>query len=98
MGLGWIIGEEILYTKDNQQKLIRYENCSAKNDACALQISVDILTALSSTKTVKAGGGNLTKDYDILLSLLEKNYQVKKEWRVEANIIERTFTTETEND
>ena len=94
MGLGWILGEEILYTKDNSQKLIRFESCQAINEGCALQISVDSLTALSSKKTVTAGGGNLTKDYEILLSLLEKNYQVKKEWRMDANIIERTYSTE----
>lgn len=33
-----------------------------------------------------AGGGNLEQDYKILLSFLEKNFEVKSEWRREAGV------------
>ena len=36
---------------------------------------------MSSQRSVIGGGANLTKDYQILLSFLEKNFQVKSNWR-----------------
>ncbi len=35
-----------------------------------------------------AGGGNLEADYKILVSFLEKNYEVKNEWRKEKGLLE----------
>ena len=45
MGLGWILGEEILFNKSTTKaKLVRHEKCSSINDACVLQMSVEDLT------------------------------------------------------
>jgi len=35
-----------------------------------------------------AGGGNLEKDYRILLSFLEKNFEVKSAWRKDKGLLE----------
>ena len=35
-----------------------------------------------------AGGGNLENDYKILLSFLEKNFEVKSNWRKEKGLLE----------
>lgn len=83
MGLGWILGEEILFS-NNKQKLLRYEKCTSINDACVLQLSLADLSKMSSSKM--GGGGSLKNDYKILVSYLEKNFEVKNEWRVKAGI------------
>jgi len=44
-------------------------------------MSVDDLVTIASTKATTGGGGMLLKDYDILLSFLEKNFDVKNDWR-----------------
>lgn len=44
---------------------------------------------MSTQKHVTAGGGNLEQDYKILLSFLEKNYEVKCNWRKEKGLLER---------
>jgi hypothetical protein len=36
LGLGWTIGEEILYTDSDDEKILRYENCVAIDQACIL--------------------------------------------------------------
>jgi hypothetical protein len=77
MGVGWIIGEEILYTKDNNQKIVRHEQCSALNDACVLQVSFETLSKMIIAKSVIGGGGNLKLDYELLCSFMRKNYEVK---------------------
>ena len=33
------------------------------------------------------GGANLTKDYQILLSFLEKNFEVKSNWRASKGLL-----------
>lgn len=76
MGLGWTIGEEILY--DERADLTRTESCiAASKGACVLRVGINDLVTMSSTKAAIGGGGMLTKDYEILLSFLEKNYEVK---------------------
>jgi hypothetical protein len=35
-----------------------------------------------------AGGGNLEQDYRILLSFLEKNFEVKSAWRKDKGLLE----------
>lgn len=82
IGLGWTVGEEILYGEDDDDKeIIRLENCLSIGHSCLLQVSVDDLVCMATPKPVTAGGGNLEKDYKILLSFLEKNYEVKSAWR-----------------
>ena len=34
-----------------------------------------------------AGGGNLEQDYKILLSFLEKNFEVKSAWRKDKGLL-----------
>ena len=36
MGLGWTIGEEILYSDNDDEEIMRMENCVAINQACIL--------------------------------------------------------------
>jgi len=43
---------------------------------------------MSTNKTCIGGGGALNTDYKILLSFLEKNYEVKTEWRRESGLLE----------
>lgn len=42
---------------------------------------------MSTQKHVMAGGGNLEQDYRIVLSFLEKNYEVKQQWRDETGLL-----------
>ena len=48
VGLGWTIGEEILYSDDNESEILRLENCVSINKACILQVSVDDLVCMST--------------------------------------------------
>lgn len=76
LGLGWTIGEEILY--DEKSAMMRMESCiTTSKGACVLRVSINDLAAMSSQKAAIGGGGMLIKDYEILLSFLEKNYEVK---------------------
>ena len=71
IGLGWTIGEEILYgSRVDQKSLQRHENCVSLNDSCLLQISIDDLITMSTQKATIGGGGMLVKDYETLLSFL----------------------------
>ena len=40
-------------------------------------MTIDDLVTMSSTKATIGGGGMMLKDYEILLSFLEKNFDVK---------------------
>jgi hypothetical protein len=86
MGLGWTIGEEILYSEEDDAAILRLENCVAINQACILQVSVDDLVCMSTQKHVMGGGSNLENDYKIILSFLEKNYEVKSGWRKDKGL------------
>lgn len=44
---------------------------------------------MSTQKQVMAGGGNLEQDYKILLSFLEKNFEVKSSWRKAKGLLDR---------
>ena len=84
MGIGWTIGEEILYGTSTTASIERHENCHSVNDSCLLQITVDDLAAMSKLKEDTGDGGAaaaLTEDYEILIGFLEKNYDVKNGWR-----------------
>lgn len=87
IGLGWTIGEEILYGEDDQKEILRLENCTSMNQSCLLQCSVDDLVCMSTQKHVTAGGGNLEQDYKVLLSFLEKNFEVKSKWRQDKGLL-----------
>jgi hypothetical protein len=52
---------------------------------------------MSTQKHVTAGGGNLEQDYRILISFLEKNYEVKSEWRKDKGLLERVREEEEED-
>ena len=81
VGLGWTVGEEILYGDEDEKEILRLENCVSLGHSCLLQSSVEDLVYMASQKHVTAGGGNLEQDYKILLSFLEKNFEVKSNWR-----------------
>lgn len=86
MGIGWTIGEEILYGTTNRRSILRHETCHSVDESCLLQITVDDLVTMSSQKAAIGGGGFLVQDYEILLSFLEKNYDVKNSWRREQGL------------
>ena len=88
LGLGWTIGEEILYSEDDSKEIFRNENCVSINQSCLLQISVDDFICMATQKHVMAGGGNLEQDYRIILSFLEKNFEVKTAWRREKGLLD----------
>jgi hypothetical protein len=46
---------------------------------------------------VTAGGGNLEQDYRILLSFMEKNFEVKSGWRRGVGLLERVREEEESN-
>lgn len=50
-------------------------------------VNLNDMAAMSSQKATIGGGGMLIKDYEILLSFLEKNYEVKQEWRKSMGIV-----------
>ena len=43
---------------------------------------------MATPKPVTAGGGNLEQDYKVLLSFLEKNFEVKSQWRKEKGLLD----------
>jgi len=59
IGLGWTIGEEILYGDEDEKEILRLENCFSLGHSCMLQCSVEDLVCMSNQKHVTAGGGNL---------------------------------------
>jgi hypothetical protein len=59
LGLGWTIGEEILYSDENDREIMRLENCQSIGNSCLLQVSIEDLVNMSTQKHVMAGGGNL---------------------------------------
>jgi hypothetical protein len=48
IGLGWTIGEEILYGEDDDKEILRLENCTSVGHSCLLQCSVDDLVCMST--------------------------------------------------
>ena len=85
-GLGWTIGEEILFHKDETEPLKRMETVVAVGKACLLQMKVTELNELCHGGKV-GGGATLRKDYDTLMSFLGSNYETKTDWRKNAGII-----------
>ena len=81
------MGEEILYGDDNETEILRLENCESINHSCLLQVQVEDLICMATQKHVMAGGGNLEQDYKILLSFLEKNFEVKSAWRKDKGLL-----------
>ena len=73
MGLGWTIGEEIIFSKADPVK--RFETVRAVGPACLIQLKVSDLESLSKPSKMKAGGASFKKDYDILMSFLVQNYE-----------------------
>ena len=99
MGIGWILGEEILYSEDNTAQIIRLEKCEALVDTCVLTFKVQDLINMAEKKAGTGGGGTLKPDYQILLSFLEQNFEVKTKWRRDAGILEQAIkeTSDSEN-
>ena len=86
LGLGWTIGEEILY--DEKNAMMRTESCiTTSKGACVLRVGINDLAAMSNQKAAIGGGGMLIKDYEVLLSFLEKNYEVKQHWRRTMGVV-----------
>lgn len=42
---------------------------------------------MAKANAVVGGGGTLKPDYELMLSFTEKNYEVKKRWRIDAGLI-----------
>ena len=99
MGIGWTLGEEILYSEDNNAQIIRMEKCEALSDACVLTLKVQDLINMAEKKAATGGGGTLKPDYQILLSFLEKNFDCKNQWRQDAGILDQQIkeTSDSEN-
>ena len=74
----------MLYDVD---EAFRLENCECVKGSGLLQLSLQDFVAMSTQKHVMAGGGNLEQDYRIVLSFLEKNYEVKQQWRDETGLL-----------
>jgi len=47
LGLGWTIGEEILYSEDDE-KIMRLENCISIGNSCLLQVNIDDFICMST--------------------------------------------------
>lgn len=48
LGLGWTVGEEILYGDDNDSEILRLENCISVNNSCLLQVQVEDLITMAT--------------------------------------------------
>lgn len=70
-GLGWTIGEEVLFHKGEGVK--RLETIRARSSACLLQLKVSDLEGISQVKR----SAFLQRDYEILMSLFVQNYTAK---------------------
>ena len=68
VGLGWTIGEEILFSKSEEVK--RLETVRAVSDACLVQLKVSDLESMAKPNKTQAAGSSFKKDYDILMSFL----------------------------
>ena len=66
VGIGWTIGEEILFSKADPVK--RFETVRAIGAACLIQIKVVDLESMAKPSKMKAGGASFKADYDILMS------------------------------
>eukprot|EP00347_Sterkiella_histriomuscorum_P024136 403332185 len=81
MIVGHTLGEEVVF--DQAQPLFRYESCIASEDEDGglLQINADIIHQMKDYKQKLGGGTSLRKDYQILMGVLNQNYQIKQQWR-----------------
>jgi len=90
-GLGWTIGEEILFHEPEEdggppQPLKRMETVVAHGPACLLQLKIADLTDMLSGGKI-GGGATMQKDYDTLMSFLTSNYETKTNWRKNVGIL-----------
>ena len=67
-GLGWTIGEEILFHKSEPVK--RLETVRAKSEACLLQLKIADLESMSNYNVKQAAGQSFKPDYNILMGFL----------------------------
>ncbi|CDW77034.1 UNKNOWN [Stylonychia lemnae] len=82
IALGQTLGEEIIFQET--QPVVRKESCISDEDAGLLQMNVDDLHAMNNYRQKKGGGISMIKDYQVLLDILEQNYQEKSELRKQA--------------
>lgn len=68
VGLGWTIGEEILFHRADPVK--RLETVRARNEACLLQLKVTDLESMSKPNVKQAAGQSFKADHDILMGFL----------------------------
>lgn len=66
--LGWTIGEEVLFTK--QEAFKRLETVRSIKESCLLQLKVSDLELMAKPTKNQAGGYSYKTDYDILMSFL----------------------------
>ena len=85
VSLGWTIGEEVLFTKQDPCK--RMETVRAVKEACLLQLKVSDLEIMAKPNKMQAGGSSFKADYDILMSFLVQNYETKQGWRKELGLL-----------
>jgi len=86
-GLGWTIGEEILYMEG---ALKRLETVVAQGHACLLQLKVQDLENMIAQDIKLGGGATLKNDYEVLRSFLGSNYDTKTVWRKDVGIIPKS--------
>lgn len=69
MGLGWIVGEEVIFHQGSS-KLVRHEMCRAITEACVLQLGIPDFKQMSSSSAKIGGGASFEKDYSLLYKYL----------------------------
>ena len=72
VGLGWTIGEEILFSKADP--IMRQETVVATSEACLLQLKVSDLEGMGKNK-LGGGGASFKADYEVLMSFLVQNFE-----------------------
>ena len=78
MCVGHTLGEESLFN----QVETRIESVVAIEESCVLQLNLKTFLLMRMQRHVGAGGGNLSKDFQQLMYILESHFAQKNQWRV----------------
>ena len=84
MCVGHTLGEETLLSPQTAQ---RHESIVANDYACVLQLNIQTFELMRAQRHVGAGGASLTKDWQLLVHILESHFVQKNQWRVGAGVL-----------